>query len=143
MKLSRITYVVAVAVLASASVWAQSGSYKIVVNPANPEESISKSGLARIFLKKSARFLDGHGASPVDLTLSSPVRETFSRNVLGKSASEVDAFWQEQIFSGKDIPPPQKSERAAIDYVRSNANGIAYVSADADTHGVKVLRVLD
>ena len=141
MKLSRITYVVAIALLASANVWAQSGSYKVIVNPANPETSISKSALSRIFLKKSTRFLDGHGASPVDLSLSSPVRESFSKSVVGKSSSEVDAFWQQQIFSGKDIPPPQKSESAAIDYVRSNGNGIAYVSAGADTHGVKVLTV--
>ena len=141
MKLSRITYVVAIALLASANVWAQSGSYKIIVNPANPETSISKGNLARIFLKKDNRFLDGHGASPADLSLSSPVRESFSRNILGKSSSEVDAFWQEQIFSGKDIPPPQKSETAALEYVRSNGNGIAYVSAGADTHGVKVITV--
>jgi len=141
MKLSRITYVVAIALLASANVWAQSGSYKVVVNPANPETSISKSALSRIFLKKSTRFLDGHGASPVDLPLNSATRESFSKSVLGKSSSEVDAFWQQQIFSGKDIPPPQKSESAALDYVRSNGNGIAYVSAGADTHGVKVLTV--
>ncbi|HLY61410.1 MAG TPA: hypothetical protein VKV95_11730 [Terriglobia bacterium] len=141
MKLSRITYVVGLALLASANVWAQSGNYKIIVNSANTEESISKSSLARIFLKKDTRFLDGHGASPVDLTLNSPVREIFSRNVFGKSTSDVDALWQEQIFSGKDIPPPQKNEKAAIEYVRSNANGIAYVSADADTKGLKVLRV--
>ena len=141
MKISRIPYLAVIALFASANVWAQSGDYKVIVNPANPETSISKSSLSRIFLKKSTTFLDGHGASPVDLPLNSPVRISFSKNVLGKAPSEVDGFWQQQIFSGKDIPPPQKSESAAIDYVRSNGKGIAYVSADADTHGLKVLTV--
>lgn len=141
MKLSRITYVVAVALLASASVWAQNGGYKIIVNPANPETSVSKIGLARIFLKKSSTFLGGYSATPVDLPLNSTVRASFSRNILGMTPSDVDAFWQQQIFSGKDIPPAQKSESAAIDYVRSNTKGIAYVSLEADVKGLKVLRV--
>ena len=141
MKLSRITYIVAIGLLASANVWAQSGSYKIIVNPANPEDSISKSALARIFLKKSSTFLDGHGATPVDLPLNSPARASFSGSILGKSPSDVEAFWQQQIFSGKDIPPAQKSESAAIDFVRFNSKGIAYVSTDANVKGLKVLHV--
>jgi hypothetical protein len=141
MKLSRISHLVVIALLASANVWAQSGGYKVIVNPANPETSISKSSLSHIFLKKSTTFLDGHGASPVDLPLNSPVRASFSKDIHGKTPSDVDGFWQQQIFSGKDIPPPQKSESAAIDYVRSNGKGIAYVSADADTRGLKVLTI--
>ena len=143
MKLSRIPYLVAMALFASANVWAQGGSYKIVVNPANPATSISKDELSRIFLKKSTKFPDGRGASPVDLPVNSTIRESFSRNVLGKPASAVDAYWQQQIFSGRDIPPPQKSEAAAINLVRSNENGIAYVSAGADVGGLKVITVGD
>jgi ABC-type phosphate transport system substrate-binding protein len=143
MKLLRITYVVAIVLLASANVWAQGGGYKIVVNPSNPLTSMSKDDVARIFLKKSTKFPDGRGASPVDLPVSSPVRESFSNNIHGKPASAVDAYWQQQIFSGRDIPPAQKGEAAALNFVRSNENGIAYVSAGADTGGVKVINVAD
>ena len=143
MKLSRFTTIVAIVLLASINVRAQSGGYKIIVNPANPATSISKDDLSRIFLKQSTKFRDGHGASPVDLPVSSPVRESFSKNILGKPASAVDAFWQQQIFSGRDIPPSKKSESAAISFVRSNENGIAYVSAGADTKGLKVITVGD
>src|SRR5690349_19323593 len=92
MKLSRITYVIAMALFASANVWAQSGGYKVVVNPANPAVSISKDDLSRIFQKQATKFRDGRGASPVDLPVGSPVRESFSKNVLGKPTSAVDAF---------------------------------------------------
>jgi ABC-type phosphate transport system substrate-binding protein len=143
MRLLRFPYLVAIVLLAAANVWAQGGSYKIVVNPSNPVTSMSKDEVSRIFLKKTTRFSDGRSASPVDLSVNSSIREGFSKNVLGKPASAVDAYWQQQIFSGRDIPPPQKSEAAAINFVRSNENGIAYVSAGADTGGLKVITVGD
>jgi ABC-type phosphate transport system substrate-binding protein len=143
MRLSRFPYLVAIVLLAAASVWAQGGGYKIVVNPSNPETSMSKDEVARIFLKKATKFPDGRSASPVDLAVNSSVRENFSKSVLGKPASAVDAYWQQQIFSGRDIPPPQKSENAAISFVRSNENGIAYISSGADTAGLKVINVGD
>ena len=142
-RLSRITYIVAFALLASANVWAQGGGYKIVVNPSNPVTTMSRDDVSRIFLKKSTKFPDGHGASPVDLSVNSPIRESFSKNIHGKPASAVDAYWQQQIFSGRDIPPAQKSESAALNFVRSNENGIAYVPAGTDTGGVKVITVAD
>ena len=143
MRLSRFPYLVAIVLLAAASVWAQGGGYKIVVNPSNPATSMSKDEVARIFLKKATKFPDGRSASPVDLAVNSSSRENFSKSVLGKPASAVDAYWQQQIFSGRDIPPPQKSESAAISFVRSNENGIAYISSGADTAGLKVINVGD
>ena len=143
MRLSRFPYLVAIVLLAAASVRAQGGGYKIVVNPSNPATSMSKDEVARIFLKKATKFPDGRSASPVDLAVNSSIRENFSKSVLGKPASAVDAYWQQQIFSGRDIPPPQKSENAAISFVRSNENGIAYISSGADTAGLKVINVGD
>jgi ABC-type phosphate transport system substrate-binding protein len=141
MKLLRFPFMIAMVLLAAANIWAQGGSYKIVVNTSNPATSMSKDEVARIFLKKSTKFSDGRSASPVDLAVNSSIRESFSKSVLGKPASAVDAYWQQQIFSGRDIPPPQKSEASAISFVRSNENGIAYVSPGADTAGLKVISV--
>ena len=143
MRLLRVPFMVAMMLLAAANIWAQGGSFKMVVNPSNPATSMSKDEVSRIFLKKTTKFPDGRSASPVDLAVNSSVRESFSKGVLGKPASAVDAYWQQQIFSGRDIPPPQKSEAAAINFVRSNENGIAYVSAGADTAGLKVITLGD
>lgn len=143
MRLKRFPFMIAMVLLAAANVWAQGGGYKLVVNSSNPVTSMSRDEVSRIFLKKSTKFSDGRGASPVDLAVSSSTRESFSKSVLGKPASAVDAYWQQQIFSGRDVPPPQKSESAAISFVHSNENGIAYVSAGADTAGLKVISVGD
>jgi ABC-type phosphate transport system substrate-binding protein len=141
MRLLRFPCMVVIVLLASANVWAQGGGYKIVVNSSNPMTSISRDEVSRIFLKKSTKFPDGRSASPMDLPVGSPIRESFSKGIHGKPASAVDAYWQQQIFSGRDIPPPQKSEDAVLSFVRSNENAIAYVSAGADTGGLKVINV--
>ena len=127
--------------LASVSVGGQEKSYKIIVNPSNPMVSITRENVSRIFLKKTTKFPNGISAAPVDLPANSAIRDSFSKDVLGKTASAVEAYWQQLIFSGRDVPPPQKKESGALDFVRSNDNGIAYVSAGTDTSGVKVVTV--
>jgi ABC-type phosphate transport system substrate-binding protein len=139
----RVCAIAVFLILASANIWAQAKSYKVIVNPSNPVSSMSREELSRIFLKKTTKFSDGRGASPVDLPPNSSTRENFSKNTHGKSPSAVDAYWQQLIFSGRDIPPPQKSESGALEFVRSNENGIGYVSTGTDTAGVKVISVTD
>jgi hypothetical protein len=71
------------------------------------------------------------------------VRDNFSRDVHGKPTSAVEAYWQQQVFSGREVPPPEKNEGSALDFVRSNSNGIAYVSSAADTGGLRVINVTE
>ena len=129
--------------LASVNVGGQEKSYKVIVNASNPMVSITRENVSRIFLKKATKFPNGLSASPVDLPASSAARESFSKEVLGKTASAIEAYWQQLIFSGRDVPPPQKKESGALDFVRSNDNAIGYVSAGADTTGVKVVTVTE
>jgi|SRR5215468_6869231 len=144
MKLYLVCAVVLIAALPLGKVQAQGkGGYKVVVNPSISLSSISRDELSRIFLKKVNKFHDGHGASPVDLPASSSVRDSFSRDVHGKPTSAVEAYWQQQVFSGREVPPAEKGEGSALDFVRSNSNGIAYVSSGTDTEGVKVINITD
>jgi ABC-type phosphate transport system substrate-binding protein len=115
----------------------------VIVNSSVSISSISRDELSKIFLKKVSKFHDGHPSVPVDLPSGSGLRDAFSRDVHGKPASAVEAYWQQQVFSGRDVPPSEKGEAAAIEFVRSNGGGIAYVSAGAPTDGVKVLNVSD
>jgi ABC-type phosphate transport system substrate-binding protein len=143
MKPLRICAIAVVLTLASANVWVQGKSYKVIVNQSNPVSSMRREDMSRIFLKKTTKFPDGRGASPVDLPVNSSIREVFSKEVHGKPSSAVDAYWQQLIFSGRDVPPAQKNESGALEFVRSNENGIGYVSSGADTAGVKVISVID
>jgi len=124
MKQLRVCAAAVFLIVASANVWAQAKSYKVIVNPSNPISSMSREDVSRIFLKKTTKFPDGRGASPVDLSVNSSTRENFSKDVHGKPASAVEAYWQQLIFSGRDVPPAQNTETGELDFVRSNENGI-------------------
>lgn len=141
MKRLRVCTVSLFLMLVSSSLWGQTKTYKVIVNSANPMTSISYENVSRIFLKKSSKFPNGLSASPIDLPGNSAIRERFSEDVHGESASAVDAYWQKLIFSGRDIPPAQKTEKGVLDFVRSNDGAIGYVSATTDTSGVKVVLV--
>lgn len=119
--------------------------YVIVVNEQNAVASLSRVLVSRYFLKKASHWNSGSVVMPVDLPAESPVRVAFSKHVLSKSVGSIKAYWQQQIFSGREVPPPEVShESDALEFVRTNPAAIAYVSPDAALpRGVRALTVTD
>jgi ABC-type phosphate transport system substrate-binding protein len=116
--------------------------FTVVVNDANPISSLSEDEVSDLFLKKTSRWKDGSLVLPVDQGEDSHVRERFNHEVHRKSAAAVRAYWQQRIFSGRDVPPPEKrGDAEVIAFVRNNAAAIGYVSATAPVSGVKVVTV--
>lgn len=127
--------------LAGATRSAGAQDFKVIVNSANAVSELTSDQAAKIFLKQ-AKFPGGSAASPVDQGKGAAVRATFTKSVVGKTVSAVETYWQQQIFSGKDVPPPTKaSDDEVIAYVKSNPGGIGYVSGSAAVAGVKVVAV--
>jgi ABC-type phosphate transport system substrate-binding protein len=76
----------------------------------------------------------------VDQTDRSSVREEFSRVVHGKSAAAVKSTWNQQIFSGRDVPPVEKSSDGdVVAFVRATPGAVGYVSDGANTEGLHVI----
>ena len=123
---------------------AQAQDFQVVVNAAAGTDEISTGDLSKIFQKKAGKLPSGESASPVDQDKDAAVRESFSQAVHGRSANQIESFWQQQIFSGKDVPPEKKgSDAEVLDFVRSNPGAIGYVSGSASLGaGVKVIRVV-
>ncbi len=117
--------------------------YVVIVNAENPVAGVTTSELSNLFLKKVSQWSGGLAALPVDLSESSPAREGFSRQVHHKGTSAVKAYWQQQIFSGRNVPPPEKSAvRDVVEFVRANRGAVGYVPSGTDVPaGVKVLDV--
>ncbi|QJR37205.1 phosphate ABC transporter substrate-binding protein [Gemmatimonas groenlandica] len=140
-RILRTLVVALVATVASTSSLAAQ-DFKVIVNSANPTSELSIDATSKLFLKQSAKFASGTAAQPVDLAKASAVRAAFSKAVLGRPSSAVETYWQQQIFSGKDVPPPAKaSDDDVIAFVKANPGAIGYVSAGASTAGVKVIDV--
>ena|SRR5437867_404939 len=117
-------------------------TYQVIVNPNNPVHEMERAAVARLFLKKVSHWPDGSLVRPVDRVAGSQVRQGFVEDVLARSVAAVRAYWQQAIFSGRDIPPPElASDEAVVEYVLANEGAIGYVSRNADVRGAKVVVV--
>lgn len=117
-------------------------SFKVIVNEANTETTVSKSDLSAIFLKTKTKWADGSSITPVDLTARAAVREAFSKEVHGRGVGAIRSHWQQAAFSGAGTAPIERSSDAdVITFVKSNPGAVGYISADTDATGVKVLQV--
>jgi ABC-type phosphate transport system substrate-binding protein len=121
---------------------AQADGFVVIVNQANPVTSLSRQQLAEIFMKQTRQWEDGGDVHPVDQPAVSAVRDAFSRAVHGKPASAVASWWGQQMFSGRAVPPPQRSsDRAVNSFVRDDALAIGYVASGMAERDVKVVHI--
>jgi ABC-type phosphate transport system substrate-binding protein len=117
-------------------------AYLVIVNPNKPLPSVDRQFLADAFLKKATTWSNGEGIRPVDLPPGSPVRRQFTDEILHRSISEVKGYWQQRIFSGRDVPPPElDSDEAVVAYVLRYDGAVGYVSGDAALNGAKTVLV--
>lgn len=118
-------------------------AFKVVVNSSNTTSSISKVQLSRCFMKQTNTWINGQSVLPVDQAPSSSVREAFSTAIHDRDVNAIKSFWQRQIFSGRGVPPPEKSsDDEVLAFVRANPGAIGYVSSGTPVgDGVKVLEV--
>lgn len=116
--------------------------FHVIVHPDNPVTSVTRNELSRMFFKRTTRWEDGTRALPVDLSRSLQVRDVFSRAVMNRAADAIAAHWQQQIFSGRGVPPTElESEVRVIQYVREHPGAIGYVAKGTDVSGVRILEI--
>jgi len=117
-------------------------SYRVVINPANPVTEVDRKFLADVFLKKITRWESGESVRPVDLRPDATARQQFSDEVLRRSVGAVKAYWQQLVFSGRDVPPPEvDTDEQVIRYVLRFTGGVGYVSGAANLDRVKPISI--
>jgi ABC-type phosphate transport system substrate-binding protein len=116
--------------------------FRLIVHPDVAAQALDREFVADVFLKKATRWPDSSPIAAVDLRFGSPVRQSFSERVLLRSASAVRSYWQQRIFTGRGVPPPElDSDEAVIRYVQSRRGAVGYVSEKAALGAVKVVSV--
>jgi ABC-type phosphate transport system substrate-binding protein len=114
----------------------------VIVNPQNGVSSMKKSDLARLFLGKSTSFDNGGKAEVVNQISASASRASFDSDLLGKTTSQINAYWSKQMFSGSGTPPEElNGDLAVLQHVAANPNAIGYIDATAVNDGVKVVSI--
>ena len=141
-KLTQLLAVLAI-VAAPSAARAQDAGYRVIVHASNPARQISKSELARIFLKKRTTWESGTPVVVVDQAERSATRAEFSMKVLGKDVPTMKSYWQQSLFSGRGAPPVEKGTDVQVAmYVAATETAIGYVSGSTTLPaGVKVIEV--
>lgn len=120
----------------------QLNSFRVILNPNNQAKAIDRSFLADVYLKKITQWPDGSLVRPVDLQADSAVRIRFSQDVLSRSVAAVKSYWQQVIFSGRNVPPPElENDDEVIKYVLKHEGAIGYISNTANVGAAKVVSV--
>ncbi len=143
MRAPRLLRVSAGILLAATSLPAgEPASYRVMLNASNPVTSMARSQVSSLFLKNVSVWPDGRPVLPVDLTEDSPTRQTFSKDIHRRSVAAIKSFWQQKIFSGREVPPPElPSDAEVIAYVKAHAGAVGYVAQTPSDSGVKVLNI--
>ena len=112
----------------------------VIVHPSNNSELNAKK-VQRIFLGKEKKFSNGSPVMPFNQTTNA-LRGAFDSDVLGRSSTQVSAYWSKLVFTGKGIPPKELADDAAvIAAVAANAGAIGYVDSSAVTGDVKTISI--
>jgi ABC-type phosphate transport system substrate-binding protein len=130
------------ATIMSAQATPSRGTYEVICNPKNSVAAIDRTFLQDAFLKRVSVWPTGEGTNPVDLPPASPTRRRFTEDVLKRTVDAVRSFWQQRIFAGRDLPPPELAdEDEVVRFVLRVPGAIGYVSAGTALNGAKVLNI--
>jgi ABC-type phosphate transport system substrate-binding protein len=103
--------------------------FRVIVHPQVKGSQIPRAALSSIFLKQAPRWGDGSPVQPIDQSVQSSVRKSFSADVLQQGIVAVQVYWQRKMSTGVVPPPVKTSDEEVVAYVASTPGAIGYVSA--------------
>lgn len=113
----------------------------VVIVHKDNTSTIDKKYITRIFLGKSSTFPGGAEAIPINHVRGSEVRDAFNKDIIGRSSSQVYAYWSKLVFTGKGTPPKElKSSEEIISFVSKNINAIAYIEDSKVSDDIKIVK---
>lgn len=120
-------------------VFALKGEIVVVGHPELPIKTLKNSDIPHLFLGKNPRFPDGSRAIPIEYSKSGQ-KAYFYQKVLGKTLSQLKAYWASLMFTGKGRPPKQLSNvNAVLGYIAANPDAVSYLKSDEIDNRVKIL----
>jgi ABC-type phosphate transport system substrate-binding protein len=129
--LQRRSLVLLGALLCSAPLRAQDVPYRVVVHASNPVARLTRDQVSKIFLRKVTLWDSRQPVLPVDQATDTPVRRSFTKEILRRTIASVQTWWQQQTFAGAGVAPPERAtDLDVLEYIRRYPNAIGYVRAD-------------
>lgn len=114
----------------------------VIVNKDNPETSLSKSDLLKMYTGKKSSWSNGASVKACNQKLDGEAAGAFLKSYLGKSTGDYQALWMEIMLSGSASPPKAVTDDGeVIAFVKSHQGGIGYIAAASLTEDVKKIDV--
>ena len=118
--------------------------YQVIVHREVKGTRIPRPILSSIFLKQAPNWGDGSPILPVDQSLQSAVRRSFSDDILSQGVIQVQVYWQRRMSKGVTPPPVKGSDDEVVRYVASTPGAIGYVTATTPLpESVKLIELTD
>lgn len=117
-----------------------SAEWVVIVSKSNPTQAVSQADVEKIFLGKLKLFPDGSSAIPLDMPEKSGEKIAFYQQAVGKTESQLRAYWSRIIFTGGGAPP--KAVESATDMLKlvaENPNTIGYIDKSLVDDTVRVV----
>jgi ABC-type phosphate transport system substrate-binding protein len=141
MKINSLLKIGIASALTLSATFFTSAEVVVVVHPGNAA-ALDGTTIKRIYLGKSSAYSTGNEAIVINQVPDSTSRQAFDSEVLGRSTSQISAYWSKQVFTGKGIPPKEvQDDSAVISLISNNKDAIGYVDKTAVTGAVKVVPV--
>jgi ABC-type phosphate transport system substrate-binding protein len=138
----RIRALILLALAAGAAGADSSRPYVLIVHPSLRPPVVDRKFLADAFLRRTTRWPDDTPILPVDLAPEARARARFTQDILARSVASVRSYWQQRIFSGQGLPPPELTDdEAVVSYVLNHPGAIGYVSSGTVLNGATPVEV--
>lgn len=117
-----------------------------IVNESNPIDTISRSALSDLFLKKERYWPNSSLVRFIDREKGRAERDYFLKNVLGMSQRQLDQYWVgKKLYAGDSAPLKAQTDSMALRLVHQLEGGISYISdsTEIQNFNVKPIKVLE
>jgi ABC-type phosphate transport system substrate-binding protein len=114
----------------------------VITAATNPLDTLSLDTLKLIYLRKSQMDTEGNRWIPLNLSVTDPLRRSFSLALFSVLPEEQDDYWNVQYFNGISPPKVMASEEAILRFVASTTGSIGYVHKRKADSRVKVLLLI-
>lgn len=117
------------------------GEVIVVANKSVPDSQLTKDDVKAIFLGEKTKW--SNDTKIIFVLLKTPeLHEKFIKDYIGKSPSQFDNFWKQQIFTGKGkMPETFNDEKVLLDYLVKTDGAIAYISSDITANNIKKIEI--
>ena len=115
----------------------------VIVHRDRDVEELMPEVIAQIYLRQRGFWPEGEAIVPINREADSPIRDGFSRRLLGRSAAQLRSYWNRRYFQGVLPPATLASDEAVRRFVAAEPRAIGYVAASAVDGSVQVVLEFD